>query len=287
MSKNPTIEFHAYANLFPMMSPAEMELLKDDISKNGQREPIYLYDGKIIDGRNRYIACLETGTKPKFRKYEGTERELLYFVLSLNFHRRHLNTSQKACFAVNILPEIEKHTKENLSKKMSAIRTGDTEASAKLQNLNSSQMASKIGGVSERYIFDAKKLLKDSPLLFNEVLSGKISIQQAKKQLTENQDSAKLQKPEPTPTADLSKLDLKRIHDLVSELGISEQKARDYILKRKKARTAHSKENQSGSFKELKFRLPEDTKIKLQNLAKLRGQSLSETLRILLETELK
>ncbi len=284
-SNNTTIEFHAVANLFPMMTATELESLKEDISQNGLREPIYLYEGKIIDGRNRYIACLEIGTKPIFRKYEGTEDNLIDFVISLNLVRRHLNTSQKACLAVEILPELEKRTKANLSKKMSAIRTGDSEVSAKLQNLNSSQTASKIFGVSERYIFDAKKLSKESEALFNEVRKGRLTLQQAKKQLTEVEVSAKLQKPDFTEI--LTKNDLKRIHELVSELGITEQKARDYIIKRKKSKQPKNNQDTHSVLKEVKFRLSEDTKNRLQSFAKKQGKSLSETIREMLESELK
>lgn len=277
------IEYHSVANIFPMMTEKELESLKQDISVNGLREPIWLFQEKIIDGRNRYIACLETGIKPVFRKYEGNENDLIDFVISLNLHRRHLNTSQKACLAVELLPELEKRTKENLSKKMSAIRKGNTEVSAKLQNLNSSQTASKIFGVSERYIFDAKKLLKESEVLFSEVRQGKFTLQQAKKQLSQNEVSAKLQRLDVKEVIELSKYDMLKIKELISELGITEQKAREYILKQKSKRKPKKIETQKTEFKEIKVRIPQEEKNRLQLLAKKQGKSLSELLRELLK----
>ena len=53
----PEREFHAVANLFPLMQGAAFEELVADIKKNGQREPILCdAEGRILDGRNRYRA---------------------------------------------------------------------------------------------------------------------------------------------------------------------------------------------------------------------------------------
>jgi len=49
-------EFHELANVFPMLQQTELESLAADIRANGQRHAITLYQGKILDGRNRYAA---------------------------------------------------------------------------------------------------------------------------------------------------------------------------------------------------------------------------------------
>ncbi len=100
-------EFHEITNIFPKMRDEDYHALLEDIRKHGLREPIWTYQGKIIDGRHRYRACLELGIEPRFREWDGNG-SLVAFVISLNLHRRHLTSSQKAAIAVEILPWLEK-----------------------------------------------------------------------------------------------------------------------------------------------------------------------------------
>jgi ParB-like chromosome segregation protein Spo0J len=51
------LEPHPFAALFPELPPEELSLLVRDIKERGQLEPIILYKGLILDGRNRYRAC--------------------------------------------------------------------------------------------------------------------------------------------------------------------------------------------------------------------------------------
>ena len=95
----PEREFHAVANLFPLLRGAAFEELVADIKKNGQREPILCdAEGRILDGRNRYRACRTAGIEPRFVTWdgEGTAAEV---ALSLNLRRRHLGESQRAMVA--------------------------------------------------------------------------------------------------------------------------------------------------------------------------------------------
>lgn len=98
-----TVQFHPVADIFPMMSAQEYADLVADIREHGLREPVWLHhDGRIIDGRNRWLACAEIGIEPATRTYEGADESLVSFVLSLNLHRRHLNESQRAMVAARI-----------------------------------------------------------------------------------------------------------------------------------------------------------------------------------------
>jgi ParB-like chromosome segregation protein Spo0J len=88
------LKFHPIAEIFPLMEGEEFDALVEDIKKHGLRQPITLYKGKILDGRNRYRACLAAGKTPKFTTFKN-ESDPAAYVISVNIHRRHLTTKQK------------------------------------------------------------------------------------------------------------------------------------------------------------------------------------------------
>lgn len=91
------MEFHEYADLFPLMTGHAFESLKQSIGEMGLRTAITVYHGKILDGRNRWRACQELGVTPNFETFDGVDP--IRFVLACNLERQHLNESQRAAVA--------------------------------------------------------------------------------------------------------------------------------------------------------------------------------------------
>ncbi len=92
-------DLHPLCTLFPRMSGAEFSALVEDIRANGLRTPITLHDGLILDGGNRYRACIEAGIEPTFAQFDGAS--LVGFVLSANLRRRHMTAGQQAAIVAS------------------------------------------------------------------------------------------------------------------------------------------------------------------------------------------
>lgn len=96
------MQFHPFAEVFPLLEGADLDALAADIKDHGLREPIWLYDGQVLDGRNRFLACCAAKVEPRYRAFDGTDAEALAFVVSANIQRRHLTVQQRAMAAARI-----------------------------------------------------------------------------------------------------------------------------------------------------------------------------------------
>lgn len=94
-------QIHPAAEIFPLMTDEEFSGLVEDIREHGLIEPIVLYEGMVLDGRNRLRACEKLGIEARFEDWPNSEPPEAY-VVSKNLHRRHLNESQRAMIAGRI-----------------------------------------------------------------------------------------------------------------------------------------------------------------------------------------
>ena len=76
------------------MEPDELEALTADVKTNGLLNPIIRCGGKILDGRNRALACFAAGVEPRFR--DISEKEAGAWARSQNIFRRSLKPDQQA-----------------------------------------------------------------------------------------------------------------------------------------------------------------------------------------------
>ncbi len=114
-STQEPLEFHPAAELYPMMNKEELTNLKDSIQQHGQRYPVVLCDEKIVDGRNRFLACKELGIEVDCWDLPE-DRDPWEYAMDCNMNRRNITKSQKAAIAVKYMdnfPPVPKGTRTN------------------------------------------------------------------------------------------------------------------------------------------------------------------------------
>lgn len=163
------LALHPLCTLFPRLEGAEFEALKADIVANGQREPITVHDGLVLDGGNRYRACVEAGIEPMLKDF--TSADPVAFVLSANLHRRHLTPGQQAAIVA---------TAQDWA---GAQAVGRPEKSGNVAGLDTVADRAGQSGASERTQRMADKVARQSPELARRVAHGEISLPQALEQL--------------------------------------------------------------------------------------------------------
>ena len=93
------LEQHPLSSLWPLMAGSEFDDLTADIKTHGLRQHITGYEGMVLDGWNRYRACVAAGVAVKMRALpKGSDPRA--FVWSANGARRNVTVSQRAAIAV-------------------------------------------------------------------------------------------------------------------------------------------------------------------------------------------
>lgn len=188
MTITANMEFHEVANLFPLITGQEFDDLVKDIRDNGLQQPIWTYQDKIIDGRNRYRACLNAGIEPRYQEWDG-KGSLVAFTISLNVKRRHLTSSQLSVIAL----EVEKQLAEEANKRQLISLKQNNRNSTESENGNdyssvgqkndqrrSAHEAANLLGTNHDYVSAAKKIEKDAPELLEHVMNGTLTTPDAK-----------------------------------------------------------------------------------------------------------
>lgn len=151
------MKLHKFCKLFPKMDGEDFKKFTLDIKQNGLGQPITTLNGAILDGQNRYAACVAAGVTPEFTEYVGDDP--LQFVISRNMNRRHLTDDQRAAIAAGIADH-QGGTPANPA------RVTTAEAAAALK-------------VSQRQVQRAKSVKKESRNHYENVKAGKESLNHA------------------------------------------------------------------------------------------------------------
>lgn len=205
-------EIHKYCNLFPDMAAtkaadaAEMNpqfaALVEDIRANGQMDAIVMYQGAILDGRNRWKALKKIGaSEMKICQFEGDDTEALAYAVSKNLKRRSLTPGQRAMIGTQIEKE---YSEIAAAKKASGKGSGgsggrgnkaERPAGESRDKERSAAKAAAQVDVSRNSLQFCKRISKEYPEIADKLSRGEISLAQAQKMVTKAETDS-------TPTVD-------------------------------------------------------------------------------------
>ena len=169
---------HPICLLVPSADEDELQNLTDDIRAHGLLDPIVLFENRILDGRNRAIACEIAGIAPRYVEFEGAREEALMFVVSHNLKRRHL-TKQAISDTLVEAEDFNLHYELGEPAAQSDIKM----SVQKPRTASSRELAKAAGGAVSREMINATRKVKEKaePELQAAVKKGRIGVQDAAK----------------------------------------------------------------------------------------------------------
>lgn len=219
--KSIKMELHPLCTLFPRLTGYELACLQLDIKENGLRESIVIYQTMILDGGNRYAACLAAGVEPTFIEFEGDN--VAAFVLSANLHRRHLTPPQQAA-SVSYIQDWAKAQKHG----------GDRVSVPGNACSDTTKSRAALSGASVSTQKRADAVAKADPELAKQVAQGEVKLQKAVAQVAPQLSSRPKKQSAPGSTLLEPKYDpnedaLANAHDTVIALAEENQQLKDAI----------------------------------------------------------
>jgi hypothetical protein len=169
------------------MTAEEYAELKADIKAYGLREPITLYQGKILDGVHRYRACRELRVKIKTRVWKRDGGQPIHYIISENVKRRHLTTGQRAALAVELRPIVERE----LAEKEPPRKSGG----AKPHRAPALKVAAEYVKVHPSAVETYSRVAKEAPDLAKKVRAGILPLYAAHEQYRARQPQPKRKPP--------------------------------------------------------------------------------------------
>jgi ParB-like chromosome segregation protein Spo0J len=221
------LKFHPAADVFPLLQGAEFDALVDSIKAKGLLNPIVLHpDGSIIDGRNRYRACLKAGVEPRFVTWDG-KGSLTEYVVALNVDRRHLDARARALLGKQLEPlyAAEAKARQREHGKTAPGRKSVEQKVSQVRAPQARELAAKAARTNPQYISDLNRIEKQAPAIFARIEAHEIELPEAKCLLRRMQAEQRLK-----AAAKLARPDGVDLRECAMEKLLAEVRGIDLIL---------------------------------------------------------
>ena len=190
-------ENNTFSELVPEMTTHEYNDLVNSIRKQGVRQPIHILSDKtVLDGRHRIRACKEIGINEiQALAHKLDEMKAIEFVVDTAVERRSLTKEQKIDIVLRsseLIKTLESKVKQG---SRSDLTSGSMEPEVKRTNERIGEMT----GTSKATVTRMRRVRRESPELYDDVIKGEKSIRRAYDELPSVQKNKPKPKQEPKP----------------------------------------------------------------------------------------
>jgi hypothetical protein len=152
---------HPLCSIFPQMGDQELADLAHDLRLHGQQPPVIIYQGMVLDGRNRLLAARIASLKElKIEQFDAQKAgcSAAAFVISQNLKRRHLSVGQRAAIG------LEWSDQWAAEQKKSGTPLPNSENGGRVKGFISD--TARVMGIPEQRIYEARTIRDADPALY-------------------------------------------------------------------------------------------------------------------------
>lgn len=163
--EKPNFRLHDLCILWNQAADDDLDQMMESTKRLGGiwNEPGTVWNGLLLDGRNRQIVCQNLGVPYEYREFSGTYEQAREYVIAKNLARRHLTQDQKTMFAVIMAKVDEKYGHGNGARPRDIAKVHKVSKNKVYQALTVAAAADDDGG------------MKDSPAI-QRILAGESTI---------------------------------------------------------------------------------------------------------------
>lgn len=196
---------HPLSAAFPAMTAEEFQELKDSIENIGVQNAITVADNMVLDGWNRYRACIELGMDCPVAEL-APDTDPRDFVMAQNKARRHVNKAQlaMATTAVYAWRPVGNPAFSQLHTECAIAGESDAGCTLNVQAPKSTAEMAEIAGVHRNTIVQAQTVTAQAaPAVVDAVKRGELGLPKAAAiaKLPPDQQAQAIHKPLPRPVS--------------------------------------------------------------------------------------
>lgn len=170
-----------FSQMVPEMTEVEYKDFLKSIEKDGVRQPIHiLLDKTILDGRHRVRACKDLGIEEIQALVHNLDKdEAVAFVRDTAIERRNITVEQRVDIVLRseeLISELEKEAKSRMGGDKKSEEYKKSPGSREPNGKRTNEAIADMAGTSKTSVVRMKKIKREAPDIYEEVIQNKKAI---------------------------------------------------------------------------------------------------------------